>query len=723
MERPHAAWQELGRAAGHSDRFGCKAERLARVATRFPVVAGWVLDTSITARLGRDDARRYAEQLLALDPTRRWILRSSSPLEDTASSSAAGLFASVSSDAVTDALTEALLRVVGSAADPRVIALLAPDPHMGPLPLAVLAQPHLEFRRWCTVEARAEGTLLEGWALDRNGVAQDVRASLDQFPAPWSALRDLAVAVRADADALPILMELGEDGDGNVWLLQVRAAPQTAPRWASPDSADTAMRGEASTAPTDVIGLGANVHPGDDAIAWVWDLEHCPTALCPLLAGLFGPWIAAHASYPSRLIQGRWHDRVRDASSPGLLALDEVDRELDVWRRHEEHELRPGLEILRAHVASPWSTSAAPQAWQDFTQEWLRWQRLYFDVPSGRLRRWARTVLESRGPDLALSLGTTVASERARRWADLTARLRAHPAAPPRSAQALRAWAQSNPDDALARDLHVELERCGHLCTWAYDGRGVPWEFEPLPFWRALALRVRRGEKPPHPSSTLELDAETTRARTILVRAEDDDDLLLVAYQQWHRAVRRVAEAAGVHAPARVTDLLDLLPDDLLGWMQHHDAAHFDAALARGRALARAWDAGTPDTEDDPTTVDRVSGIAAAPGRAEGVVRRVGQLGQLDTDDGERDDDTTTEVATVIAVVTTVGPADALHITGLGGLVCEGGDVLGHASVLAREHGVPCVVGVVNARRRFAHATRLLVDGDRGEVVVTARRD
>lgn len=723
MDRPHAAWQELGRAAGHSDRFGCKAEHLARAATRFPVVAGWVLEAAITARLDRDAARRFAEQLLAQHPTHRWILRSSSPVEDTAHSSAAGLFASVSSSAVPEALTEALLRVMDSAADPRVVALLAPDDHAGPLPLAVLAQPHLEFRRWCTVEARPEATLLEGWAMDHEGVAHDVRTLLEHCPAAWSGLRDLAEDVRAAAETLPILMELGEDATGNAWLLQVRAAPPAAPRWAIPGPNDATTEGRAPTAPTPVIGLGAHVHPGDDEAAWVWDLEHCPTALCPLLAGLFGPWIAAHPAYPSRLIQGRWHDRARDDRSSSPLSLEDVDRELEVWRACEAHELRPGLQALRVQVASPWTASETPRAWLDFTQAWLRWQRLYYGVPSGRLRRWARAVIESRGPGLALHLGPTVASERARRWAELTTRLRAHPAAIPKSAQALRAWAQSNPDDALARDLHVELERCGHLCTWAFDGRGVPWEFEELPFWRALALRMRRVDSPVRAEGKVDLDAEAARARAILARAEDDDDLLLAAYQQWHRAVRRVATAAGSHAPARVTDLLDLLPDDLLEWMQHHDPAHFDAALARGRAIAHAWDARAPHSGDDGSAEDRVIGIAAAPGRAEGAVRRVDHLGDLDTDDAQSPDGTAADGIAVIAVVATVGPADALHITGLGALVCEGGDVLGHASVLAREHGVPCVVGVPNARRRFAHAARLLVDGDRGEVLITARRD
>lgn len=50
------------------------------------------------------------------------------------------------------------------------------------------------------------------------------------------------------------------------------------------------------------------------------------------------------------------------------------------------------------------------------------------------------------------------------------------------------------------------------------------------------------------------------------------------------------------------------------------------------------------------------------------------------------------------------------------GLVMERGGMLSHGSILAREFGLPSVVGVKGATDRIATGARLRVDGDRGEV-------
>ncbi|MDP2343014.1 MAG: PEP/pyruvate-binding domain-containing protein [Deltaproteobacteria bacterium] len=51
-------------------------------------------------------------------------------------------------------------------------------------------------------------------------------------------------------------------------------------------------------------------------------------------------------------------------------------------------------------------------------------------------------------------------------------------------------------------------------------------------------------------------------------------------------------------------------------------------------------------------------------------------------------------------------------------LVIERGGMLSHGAIIAREFGVPCVVGVVDASTRIAHGARLHVDGDHGVVTV-----
>jgi phosphohistidine swiveling domain-containing protein len=71
-----------------------------------------------------------------------------------------------------------------------------------------------------------------------------------------------------------------------------------------------------------------------------------------------------------------------------------------------------------------------------------------------------------------------------------------------------------------------------------------------------------------------------------------------------------------------------------------------------------------------------------------------------------------------VLVVRELSPGLAGWLPGLAGLVAETGGTLSHLAILAREYGVPTVVAVPEALRRFPAGDRLLVDGDTGEVTV-----
>ncbi|MEO7836858.1 MAG: PEP/pyruvate-binding domain-containing protein [Acidimicrobiales bacterium] len=79
--------------------------------------------------------------------------------------------------------------------------------------------------------------------------------------------------------------------------------------------------------------------------------------------------------------------------------------------------------------------------------------------------------------------------------------------------------------------------------------------------------------------------------------------------------------------------------------------------------------------------------------------------------------------AGAVLVVRTLDPALATVLPHLGGLVAETGSVLSHLAVLAREFGVPVVVGVPDAVRRFPPGSHVLVDGTTGEVSVLSESD
>jgi phosphohistidine swiveling domain-containing protein len=72
----------------------------------------------------------------------------------------------------------------------------------------------------------------------------------------------------------------------------------------------------------------------------------------------------------------------------------------------------------------------------------------------------------------------------------------------------------------------------------------------------------------------------------------------------------------------------------------------------------------------------------------------------------------------IVLVTRFLEPGLATVLPSLSGLVAETGSALSHLAILAREMGVPTVVGVPDAVRRFPPGTRLVVDGDTGDVEV-----
>jgi len=100
----------------------------------------------------------------------------------------------------------------------------------------------------------------------------------------------------------------------------------------------------------------------------------------------------------------------------------------------------------------------------------------------------------------------------------------------------------------------------------------------------------------------------------------------------------------------------------------------------------------------------RSNGLAAGGGRAVGVARHRVVPGQARSG--------------VILVTRHLEPQLAPLLPSLDGLVAETGSALSHLAILAREMGVPTVVGVEGALQRFPSGTHLLVDGATGVVEI-----
>jgi pyruvate,water dikinase len=120
---------------------------------------------------------------------------------------------------------------------------------------------------------------------------------------------------------------------------------------------------------------------------------------------------------------------------------------------------------------------------------------------------------------------------------------------------------------------------------------------------------------------------------------------------------------------------------------------------------------GYPDRFYRTATVgDQVSGIGGSPGVVEGVARVVRSVDDFD-DVAEGD----------IVVCQMTNPAWVVLFTKIIGLVTDTGGTTSHPAVLAREFGIPAVVGTSEATHRIASGDRLRVDGTNGTVDIVAR--
>lgn len=115
------------------------------------------------------------------------------------------------------------------------------------------------------------------------------------------------------------------------------------------------------------------------------------------------------------------------------------------------------------------------------------------------------------------------------------------------------------------------------------------------------------------------------------------------------------------------------------------------------------------DFQDAADQTVLVSGVGASPGQVRGTVRVVHDLdgfGSVQPGD--------------VLVCRTTDPAWTPLFGIVAAVVTETGGVLSHAAIVARELGVPAVVGAVDAMACLPDADRVAVDGARGIVTGVA---
>ncbi|WP_230396213.1 PEP-utilizing enzyme [Streptomyces blattellae] len=167
--------------------------------------------------------------------------------------------------------------------------------------------------------------------------------------------------------------------------------------------------------------------------------------------------------------------------------------------------------------------------------------------------------------------------------------------------------------------------------------------------------------------------------------------------------VRLVREAARRLA-------LDVERVGLLRWPEL--AAALDGAGLPDDLHDRVRQVESPPLPDAFRLVDGGVVVAERSGRGEDGARGVSAGRTV----GTVWDGTGTRPPDAVLVVRTLDPALAPLLPRLTGLVAQTGSPLSHLAVLARELGLPAVVGATDAVRRFPPGTRLTVDGTTGGV-------
>ena len=200
---------------------------------------------------------------------------------------------------------------------------------------------------------------------------------------------------------------------------------------------------------------------------------------------------------------------------------------------------------------------------------------------------------------------------------------------------------------------------------------------------------------------------------------------LTIAWPVMRRAVCRIGEALATRGVIdEPDDIFFLTRDEALSALGGDgEAPRFDVAARRstrtqqarlvppltvGRLnplLKKLFDGMSGVLGAEPSETAIVSGTPASAGRATGLVRVIRGPDQFDDlQDGE------------ILVASLTAPAWTPLFTRAAAVVTDVGSPAAHASIIAREYGIPAVVGCGDATARLTTGMRVTVDGGTGNV-------
>ena len=669
-----------------------------------------IATAELPAELVREvEARAAALGVLAV--------RSSATIEDGEAGAAAGVFSSRTAVVPTD-VWAAIRAVWTSALTP--LAVTYAHRRGGRIAIGVIVQ-RFEPGELATIYTRSLGAPTSTQMMIQRGaalrsVAREAMASTPDGPAGLDALRALALRAEAAIGATGGAdLEIVERAPATRWIVQARPMvhPVATPRRPAP--------------PAVLAPLVA------DGRTWTWDVAHNPDPLSPAQAGLvervdraeIAPWslrVCGGFLYAAPREDARTHDvaapktvaaldaRVSELEAAMLAALDGASPRSPSPPHRGALAGRPSLDVaIERYVAfyAIWATELAPliaAARANLSPAQLAGARpsaveaTLFAAARGEVDE--RTVLDRIGvlsPAWDVSVATFAERPELVRAAIDRARDVLTATRPPAAA----------PDPAAAPSAEPATD------TFHHHARIVANEAERARAAQLVSADPERhdtaGELLHHHARAVAEHAERDLARAAADLGERDD--VWFARAQWlvRRAILDRARELAIDPDDAFWIPLDdlatataLAAEDL-----RRRASGARAAAARAAQWAMPIVVGGEANESERPAGRALHGVGTGP-RVTGRVVRFETLASVIT------------VTTGDVVVTrAVTPALAVLVIGCAALVSETGGLLDHGAALARELGIPCVVGCQDAWQLTDGAV-VTVDGAAGTVELRA---
>jgi phosphohistidine swiveling domain-containing protein len=704
---------------------GGKAANLGELLAAGVHVPDGVVLTAGAAGMTADDRRSLLRAAVEVLGRGSFVVRSSGISEDGAERSFAGMYESVL-DVSADELAAATDRVLASAGAARVVeyerasdngiaVIIQRMVRPAAAGVVLTADPINGDRRSCVVTAvRGTGDrLVSGSAIGDEWVVREDAVAARRRPESAidrrQAVRVASEARRiADARGTPQDIEWAIDADGTLWILQARPMTALLP--------DVSWEPPAPGAYTRAIRFGEWISEPVTPLFESWLLETMEVRLDARLK----EWIGQAAPRPFHVVVNGWYFYSINFLSGRAIARNLPDM---LW-----HLVRSPRRVVG--LFPPLTRHSVPIYEREWREDLLPRYRAAVAAAEGGAEALPVSELPALIDELANLAGdyfgsmVAVAGSAYKMEINLARFYRRHlvgalggshlplvtgfepPADPDRHAVAsLDWWHATSPPEATATrpaEDHARLVEARLTAEAAASDALVSSPRRLRAFRRLLD------------------DAQ----HMVLVREEQVRDLT-IAWPVMRRALLRVGEALATRGAIAEPDdvffltraeTLEALGDERAGETvdvaarraQREEQARLVPPILVGRLnrlLKSMWDGYPRLVGAVPSDQALVSGTPASAGRATGTVRVIHGPHEFDElQPGE------------ILVAPLTAPAWTPLFTRAAAVVTDVGSAAAHASIIAREYGIPAVVGCGDATARLRTGIRVTVDGGTGNV-------